>query len=254
MIPPVLVFDIETIPDVAGLRQLGDIAAEVPDVQVVALSEREFQPLHLHRVVAIGCLMRKGSRLQLRCLGESGDSEAQLIQKFFDIVEAETPQLVSWNGGGFDLQVLHYRALVHGLVARRYWETGANDQQFRWNNYLSRYHSRHLDLMDLLALYTPRANAPLDDLAQLCGFPGKFGMDGSQVWGAWQEGRIDEIRAYCETDVANTYLMFCRFQLLRGLWEPEQYESELHRLRSHLQGVAGEHWSQFLARWRESPR
>jgi len=57
---------------------------------------------------------------------------------------------------------------------------------------------RHLDLMDLLAMYTGRANAPLDELAKLIGFPGKLGMDGSKVWEAYQQGKLAEIRNYCE--------------------------------------------------------
>ena len=96
---------------------------------------------------------------------------------------------------------------------------GDDDREFKWNNYLSRYHMRHLDLMDLLALYQPRANVPLDELAKLMGFPGKFGMDGSAVWGAFQRGDIAAIRNYCETDVVNTYLVFLRFQLMRGIFD-----------------------------------
>ena len=46
------------------------------------------------------------------------------------------------NGGGFDLPVLHYRALLHGVSAPRYWESGDDDQGFRWNNYLNRFHAR----------------------------------------------------------------------------------------------------------------
>jgi predicted PolB exonuclease-like 3'-5' exonuclease len=65
-----------------------------------------------------------------------------------------------------------------------------DSRDFKWNNYISRYHMRHLDLMDLLAMYQPRGSAPLDQLARLMGLPGKLGMDGSAVWGAWQEGRI----------------------------------------------------------------
>ncbi|MEB2319340.1 MAG: 3'-5' exonuclease [Pseudomonadota bacterium] len=249
MAAPVLVFDIETVPDVAGLRLLNDIGPEVPDATVVEMSEREFQPLHLHRVVAIGCLMRTAGKFRVRCLGEPGDDERKLLQEFFDIVEKSTPQLVSWNGGGFDLQVLHYRALINRVSASRYWETGDNRQEFRWNNYLGRYHSRHLDLMDLLALYTPRASARLDDLARLCGFPGKLGMDGSQVWDAYQAGRLPEIRDYCETDIANTYLVYCRFQLFRGLWTPDEYEAEIEAFRAHLESLQGAHWPQFLSRW-----
>ena len=65
-------------------------------------------------------------------------------------------------------------------------------------------------------MYQPRANAPLDAMAKLCGFPGKLGMDGSQVYGAYLDGRRDEIRRYCETDAMNTYLLYCRFQKMRG--------------------------------------
>jgi predicted PolB exonuclease-like 3'-5' exonuclease len=56
-----------------------------------------------------------------------------------------------------DLPVLHYRALVHGVKAHRYWDLGEDDHaRFKWNNYIGRYHMRHLDLMDLLSLYQPR--------------------------------------------------------------------------------------------------
>ena len=113
----------------------------------------------------------------------------------------------------------------------------------------SRYHSRHTDLMDLLALYNGRAAAPLDDLARLCGFPGKLGMDGSQVWPAWREGRIAEIRDYCETDVANTWLVYCRFQLMRGVFTRERYEAEVGLLRETLSALPGAHWQAYLAAW-----
>ncbi len=153
-------------------------------------------------------------------LGNPDDSEKVLIQAFFDLIEKYTPQLVSWNGSGFDLPVLHYRALINQVHAPRYWEMGesqdSDSREFKWNNYISRYHMRHLDLMDLLVKFNGRANAPLDALAKLCGFPSKMGMDGSQVWPAFQAGQIADIRRYFETDVVNTYLMYCRYQLLRG--------------------------------------
>ena len=254
---PVLCFDIETVPDVAGLRLLLDLDAELSDAEVARRafeSRRErtgsdFLPLHQHRVVAIGCLLRSDEGLLLRCIGSPHDDEAKLLAIFFKQVQRYTPQLVTWNGGGFDLPVMHYRCLVHGTVAPRYWELGDDDREFRWNNYLGRYHSRHLDLMDLLARYTGRANAPLDELARLCGFPGKLGMDGAQVWDAFQAGGIDEIRAYCETDVANTWLMYCRFQRLRGQWDGARYDAELALLRETIASTDAVHWRQFLAAW-----
>ena len=59
------------------------------------------------------------------------------------------------------------------MSAPRYWESGDDEQSFRWNNYLNRFHARHTDLMDVLAGYQTRAFAPLDEIAQMLGFPGK---------------------------------------------------------------------------------
>ena len=172
---PVLVFDIETVPDVAGLRTLHGLDDKVSDMEVAEMAFQmrrqktgnDFLQHHLHRVVAISCALREGDTFRVWSLGTPDDDEGTLIRRFFDGLDKYTPQLVSWNGGGFDLPVLHYRSLIHGVQCARYWEMGEDDKDFKWNNYISRYHSRHLDLMDLLALYTGRANAPLDDLAKL---------------------------------------------------------------------------------------
>jgi predicted PolB exonuclease-like 3'-5' exonuclease len=256
--PPTLAFDIETIPDIAGLRRLHDIGADTPDAEVadMALLIRrqqtggsDFMPHYLHRIVTISCALRGTDSFKVFSLSEPDADEASIIQRFFDGIERYTPQLVSWNGGGFDLPVLHYRAMLHGIAAPRYWDLGDDDRDFKWNNYISRYHTRHLDLMDLLALYQPRAYAPLDDFAKLLGFPGKLGMDGSQVWNAYQAGRIADIRDYCETDVVNTHLVFLRFQRMRGQLSSEQLARELALVRDSLGGIDADHWRQFLAAW-----
>jgi hypothetical protein len=253
----VLVFDIETIPDVAGLRALNGVAADIADADVAqqAFSARrektgsDFLQHHLHRVAAISCVFRDDEGFRVKSLGALDDGEARLIQDFYRVIDRYTPQMVSWNGGGFDLPVLNYRALVNGVTASRFWETGDDDRDFKWNNYLSRYHTRHLDLMDHLAMYTGRANAPLDDLAKLCGFPGKMGVDGSQVWTLYQEGRLQEIRDYCETDVVNTYLVYCRYQLMRGLFTRDTYDAEIALVRASLQKLEARHWQEYLALW-----
>ncbi len=255
---PTLVFDIETIPDTDGLKTLFGLPAETSaeDVANIAFHQRrqshgnEFLPLHQHRVVAISCALREGDNFKVWTLGGPEESEAQIIQRFYDGIDKYKPNLVSWNGGGFDLPVLHYRALVHGIQACCYWDMGDDDRDFKWNNYISRYHMRHLDLMDLLALYQPRANAPLDEIAQLCGFPGKLGMDGSKVWDAFKNGQIEAIRDYCETDVANTYLVFLRFQLMRGFLNAEAYQREVSLVRDTLSGYSGSHWHEFMAAWK----
>jgi 3'-5' exonuclease len=254
---PILAFDIETVPDIAGLRLLHGIDPQVSERDVAEFAFRErrartgqdFLPLHLHRVVAIACALRDDDSFRCWSLGSAEEGEAVLIRRFFDGVEKYTPQLVSWNGGGFDLPVLHYRSLVHGVSAPRYWEQGDEDRDFRGNTYLGRYHMRHADLMDVLAMYQPRNYVPLDELAQLLGFPGKLGLDGSKVWDAYQAGQIQQIRNYCATDAANTYLVFQRFQLIRGRCDPEQYSNELRLVRETLGKSDEPHWREFLERW-----
>ncbi|MBS1227347.1 MAG: propable PolB [Proteobacteria bacterium] len=261
---PVLVFDIETIPDVAGIRRLHDLDSSLSDDEVAELAFQQrraqngtdFLPLHLQRIAVISCALRVGHDLRVWSLAEPEHSEGEIIQRFFDGIEKFSPQIVSWNGGGFDLPVLHYRGLIHGIVAPRYWDLGdgdyADSRDFKWNNYISRYHTRHLDLMDLLAMYQPRANVPLDALAKLIGFPGKLGMDGSKVWEAWQGGRIAEIRDYCETDVMNTYLVSLRFRLMRGELSRDDYEVEIDFVRGELERLDKPHWREFLAAWSAS--
>ena len=258
---PILVFDIETIPDVEGLRKLWDLASDVSEEAVVDLvSQRrrqatgsDFLPAHVQRVVAISCALRSDEGLRVWSLGSAADGERDLIQRFFDGIEKFTPQLVSWNGGGFDLPVLHYRALIHGIAGCCYWDTGDGNKDFRFNNYLSRFHARHTDLMDVLAGYQNRAWAPLDEIAQLCGLPGKLGMDGSQVYGAFKRGEIGAIRDYCETDVANTYLLYLRFQLIRGMLDPPAYEREVGVVRQFLAEQSSRHWTEFAEAWNARP-
>lgn len=255
---PTLVFDIETIPDTDGIRVLYDLPKDLSDEEVanIALHQRrqqngtEFLPLHLQRVVAISCALREGDNFKVWTLGAADSSEKEIIQRFYDGIDKFTPQIISWNGSGFDLPVLHYRALVHAIQAPRYWDLGEDDKDFKWNNYISRYHMRHLDLMDVMAMYGGRANAPLDDLAKLCGFPGKLGMDGSKVWDAYKAGKIDEIRNYCETDVANTHLVYLRFQLMRGHLTPAAYEQEISLVKETLGSYPAPHWCEFLAAWK----
>src|SRR6187455_981235 len=210
-----LVFDIETVPDVEFGRRLFGLHSLSDDEVGKAMQARarqdsgsDFLPHEQHRIVAISCAFRSREGFRVWSLGDEGASERELVERFFDGIEKFTPDLVSWNGGGFDLPVLHYRALTAGVQAPRYWETGDEDQTFRYNNYLGRFHWRHIDVMDVLSGYQARARASLADMADLLGFPGKLGFSGDKVADAFLAGQIVDIRRYCETDVLNTYLIF----------------------------------------------
>ncbi|MEE8342574.1 MAG: 3'-5' exonuclease [Gammaproteobacteria bacterium] len=255
----VLVFDIETIPDVeAGRRLYGVSSLSDRDVGQVMFHKRreqtgdsDFLRLHLHRIVAISAVLRTSDKLKVWSLGSVDSPEGELLERFFDGIDRFTPTLVSWNGSGFDLPVIHYRSLVHGIVAPRYWDAGREDKDFKWNNYLSRFHERHTDLMDVLAAYQVRAHAPLDEIATLLGFPGKMGVSGAGVWDQFLAGEIEAIRNYCETDVLNTYLIYLRFELIRGHLSEKQYQSECQQVRELLKELDQPHLHKFLAAWKE---
>jgi predicted PolB exonuclease-like 3'-5' exonuclease len=256
-----LAFDIETIPDVEFGRLLYD-GEGLDDADVAKIMQfkqkqarnTDFLPLPQHRIVVISAVLRDRQGLRVFSLGSQLDGEKEIVQRFFDGIERYSPELVSWNGSGFDLPVLHYRALRHSVQASRYWETGDSDREFRYNNYLSRYHWRHVDVMDVLSGFQPGARASLDHIATLLGFPGKLGMSGAQVWNYYQAGKAAEIDAYCETDAVNTYLVYLRFQLMRGLLDPARYETELDLVRATLSEADGAHWREFLDAWQANDR
>ncbi|KTD36192.1 3'-5' exonuclease [Legionella nautarum] len=252
----ILVFDIETIPDVEAGRNLYNLQNLSDEDTANALfalrrakTGNEFLPHYLQKIVAISLVLSQGSNLKVWSLGDEHSDEKDLIQRFFSGIDKYTPTLVSWNGCGFDLPVLHYRALLHGVSASTYWEAGENQQTFRWNNYLNRFHYRHLDLMDVLASYQSKAFAPLDDIASMLGFPGKMGMSGAKVWDQFCSGNLKSIRDYCETDVLNTYCVYLRFELIRGIFTHEDYALALQHLQRYLQSEAHKpHLQEFLAK------
>lgn len=253
----VLVFDIETVADTDAYRVLKGGLTELDDQAVYRLmcSERmaetgtTFMRHHLHKIVAISLVMRSSSGLRLWSLGDEESSEYELVNRFFQGIDKFSPTLVSWNGGGFDLPVLQYRALFHGVNAQRYFDIGDDDKAFKFNNYLSRFHWRHIDLMDVLSGFQMRACASLNDVARLCGFPGKLDIDGSAVQTLWDEGNISDIRHYCETDVLNTYLVYLRFEYLRGQLTQQSLQTYIDEVYALLNNSDKTHLQYFRDAW-----
>jgi predicted PolB exonuclease-like 3'-5' exonuclease len=86
-------------------------------------------------------------------------------------------------------------------------------------------------------------------MAQLLGLPGKLGMSGEGVWDAFLEGRVEDIRNYCETDVVNTYLVYLRFELMRGRLTHDEHERECALVRHWLGEARKPHLAAFLQAW-----
>lgn len=251
-------FDIETVPDVEFGRRfwdLDDLSDEDVGTAMTFMRQQQagtdFLPLHQQRIVAISVTFRTADSFKVWSLGDEDADEAELVRRFFDGIDRYSPDLVSWNGGGFDLPVLHYRALKNGVQAPRYWEMGESDRDFKWNNYLSRFHWRHVDLMDVIAGFQPRGRASLDQMAVMLGFPGKLGMSGGKVWETFLKGGIRDIRNYCETDVLNTWLIYLRFEFMRGNLDEKALQREYALVRSTLATMDQDHLNEFLAAWPE---
>jgi predicted PolB exonuclease-like 3'-5' exonuclease len=216
-----LVLDIETVPDSTRWS-----APERPHGV-----EPPFPPTWAHRVIAIGCLWL-GSDYRLKRLGvasEGPDDERGLLAAFSSFVGAEQPLLVTFNGRSFDLPVIALRSLCHGVPLGWYYREGL---RHRYSD------DGHLDLCDWLADHGASRSSSLDALARLIGLPGKTGIDGSQVEGLYRAGDAAAIERYCLGDVAQTALLFLRFQLLRGLLPPAAYRTAATELLADLRADA----------------
>ena len=263
------VFDIETVPDTDAVPNLTGFDA--PDV---AARRGELERYHLdvtdgrnafprqpfHRVVAISFLAADIEAVgggeeaylmhELRSGGEEGFGEKQLLQGFFQYLDRHRPRLVSFNGRGFDLPVLKYRAMVHGVASTALYKTGD-----KWNNYSSRYAADwHCDLLDQMSDFGASARVKLNEVCSVFGLPGKFGVDGSQVAPMFDEGRVGEIRDYCETDVLNTYLVYLRFQLHRAALSKDAYNRAVADVVTYIEAErdARPHLGAFLEAWGEA--
>ena len=200
---PLLVLDIETIPD--DRFHHGD----------------EFPKLLHHQIIAIACLSASyvvdgdASYFEIdggSCCGEVASSEKEIIAEIFDFIEETQPRLITFNGRGFDLPVLRYRALQYGISAPWY-SNGAT----RWENYDQRFRPEwHCDLMDVLSGYGTSKAAKLGEVCDLLDIPCKPGFDGSEVLTRFQAGEIQEIRDYAFSDVMATYALFLKYALFRG--------------------------------------
>jgi predicted PolB exonuclease-like 3'-5' exonuclease len=239
----VIVWDIETVPDLKGFAAANGHVGKSDDEVRAELGDKF--PKHIyHSIICIGALVahsEEGGQWIVDALGAPhvGErSEKELTTSFVDKIAALSPQLITFNGSSFDLPVLRYRAMVHrvaapGLCARPYFNRFTEDAT---------------DLCDVLSSFSSQAKASLHELCRVMGLPGKpDGITGAEVEKYYRDGHIREIAEYCESDVINTYRVWLRYELFRGrLSEPEFQASEANLVefvkarettKPHLQSV-----------------
>ena len=237
-----LVFDIETIPDLDYGKQFLNLdGLEEADIgramffQQLQKTGTEFLPLNLHKIITISVLTDARGDLEVESLGSKESSEQSIIQLFYDLVGANENCLVTWNGLLFDLPVLNYRALFNRVDAASYW------QNELW----------HIDLKDVLANHNTKAQGSLDSVAKSLSLPGKLNVSGDQVWDLYLEGRVEDIRNYCEHDVLNTYLIFIHYQAMIGKITNDELSTRIHSLKKLLLDTEKQHFQLFLSAWEQ---
>lgn len=207
----IIVWDLETVPDLAGFAAAHGLSGK-SDAEVRAAMGDTF-PKHIyHSIVCIGALVAQvdGDSWIVTALGAPhvGERpEKTLIASFVSRIAELSPQLITFNGSSFDLPVLRYRAMVHSIAA-----PGLASRP-----YFNRYTEDALDLCDQLSSFSHQGKAKLDELSRVMGLPGKpDGMSGEEVETYYRAGRIVDIAEYCKSDVVNAYRLWLRYELFRG--------------------------------------
>jgi len=261
----IFVVDIETVSDADAARRL----LHAPDLSDTAARDalaayflqktdgkNDFPRQPFHRVVAISYAHlvvepgEEGIELVLRRVGSGGEStsdERELLEGFFGFIDKKAPQLVTFNGRGFDIPVLKYRAMAHGLSCPRWFSEGN-----RYDNYDARYsHEYHLDLLEAFSDFGASARCSLDEVAAAFNLPGKLATSGGDVRSLFESKRIDDIRNYCETDVVSTLLLYLRWLHFRGTLSQGALARALLGVRNYLLAEQEQrpHFAAFLAAW-----
>jgi len=206
----VIVWDLETVPDLAAAARMLDLG-NAPEAQVREALGAGFPKHPLHKIACIGALIttRQPEGWRIDALGAphiGKRPEAKLISDFIDKIGELRPQLITFNGHSFDLPVLRYRAMVNRISAAG----------LQVRPYFHRYTDDAVDLCDVLGSYVPGGKVKLDEVSKILGLPGKpDGVDGSRVEEMVLAGQIDEVARYCESDVLNTYRVWL-YELFRS--------------------------------------
>ena len=144
----VIVWDLETVPDLRGFAAAKDLVDKSDDEIREAMGDKF--PKHIyHSIACIGALIahRDNDHWVVDALGAPhvGErTEKELIASFVDKIEELSPQLVTFNGHSFDLPVLRYRAMTHSLAA-----IGLSARP-----YFVRYSDDAIDLCDVLSSFS----------------------------------------------------------------------------------------------------
>lgn len=266
----VLFYDLEWVPDAAGAKrlfELPDATTELDAMQTlwehspqynVETNPRPFLKYMFSRVVSIAFLSRKPlsrdgvqvPEFSLNSLPklplESDDvDEVSIIDRFLYIVGDRGPQLVGYNSSESDIQVLIQRGIINEITAPAFCKRP--NKPWEAPDY---FDSRNSDAhFDILTKFSNRGGMSprLDELAKMCGFPGKIDVKGDQVTDLWLARDLTKIVEYNQIDVLNTYLVWLRVVYFAGQIDEEVYITEQEQFREFLESETQKPEKAFLS-------
>lgn len=255
-------FDCEWVPDVVAGRRIYHLGSNIADDEVLRVmweeggatedNPRPFLKTVLCRLVSIATVVRveEGTdvKLFLWALPEKPDdpthTEGALLTRFLEKYAQAHPLLVGYNSRASDLHILTQRAIVNGLRLPEFAHQMVGCKPWEMKSF---------DLMDVVGARTHGGTCSLNEIANLCGIPGKLDVTGNDVAGLFYGGRIREIVRYNVFDALTTYLVWLRIELFKGTWTRETYQTECARVRTLIQTEMakpdGDYLEKYLTAW-----
>jgi len=190
---------VEPVAPDSRLRDPEKIAASIAEKTAERDQRLGLDP-DCNRIVALG-YHYVGGPDPVCDLARDEDEERQALIRFWQSGRASQLRYVTFNGLKFDLPVLMRRSMYLDVPAPTL--------------YLDRYRTEHLDLWQKLSFNGTIPAHSLAFYAKRLGFTTLDKVDGSQIAQLVAEGRWDEIRDHCLSDIGLTHALANRLGLLK---------------------------------------
>ncbi len=229
------VFDVETVPDFEFLRSVIENPEDDDDAllmragEELARNKSGFLPPMYHRMVSWVGLWIENNGAPRQKAGWNGTDEAEGLRQLFDTLATYKDfGLIHHNGRSFDLPLITYRAMKHGL-----------QMPLRMNHYDIRYrYSNHnIDLLDEFSNYNASSWPKLKHLGYLIDIPFKQTGEGNEVLAMYRRGELAQIEHYCYEDVMATYIVWLHLKYTVGDISREVFDNLKERAMNKLRDI-----------------
>lgn len=229
------VFDIETVNDFDFIRTVLEDPDEDEETMMLQAAEQlsrggsGFMPPMYHRMISWVGLWIENNGMPKQKVSWSGEEEKEGLRSLFDALGTYKDfGLIHHNGRSFDLPVLLYRAMKHGLQMPA--RLSHYDIQYRYSN-------DNVDLMDEFSNYGASSWPKLKHLGRLIGIPFKKTGEGGDVLRMYRDGELEQIERYCYEDVMGTYIVWLHLRFTTGAIDRELFENLKERALNKLSDI-----------------